>query len=181
MNDKRSIALVVNGVRHEVEVETRLTLADCLRHRLRLTDTHLGCEHGVCGACTVLVDGQAVRSCLMLAVQAERAEVTTVEGVAAADGTLHPLQEAFRDQHGLQCGFCTPGMVMTLVEFLDENPLPTEAEVREAISGNLCRCTGYQGIVAAALDAAARMRGSSPAPADAASTSLDSTDMEAPR
>ena len=162
MNDKRSIALVVNGVRHEVEVETRLTLADCLRHRLKLTGTHLGCEHGVCGACTVLVNGQAVRSCLMLAVQAERAEVTTVEGVAAADGTLHPLQEAFRDRHGLQCGFCTPGMLMTLIEFLDENPSPTEVEVREAISGNLCRCTGYQGIVAAALDAAARLRGASP-------------------
>ena len=166
MNDKRSIALVVNGVRHEVEVETRLTLADCLRHRLKLTGTHLGCEHGVCGACTVLVDGQAVRSCLMLAVQAERAEVTTVEGVAAAAGTLHPLQEAFRDQHGLQCGFCTPGMLMTLIEFLDENPSPTEVEVREAISGNLCRCTGYQGIVAAALDAAARLRGASPESSD---------------
>ena len=176
MNDMRSIALVVNGVRHEVEVETRLTLADCLRHRLRLTGTHLGCEHGVCGACTVLVDGQAVRSCLMLAVQAEHAEVTTVEGIASAGGTLHPLQEAFRDRHGLQCGFCTPGMLMTLMEFLDDNPLPTEAEVREAISGNLCRCTGYQGIVAAALDAAARMRGSGPAPADALSTSPNSTD-----
>ena len=159
MKDTRSISLTVNGVRHEVEVETRLTLADCLRHRLGLTGTHLGCEHGVCGACTVLVDGQAVRSCLMLAVQAEHAEVTTVEGIAGAGGTLHPLQEAFRDRHGLQCGFCTPGMLMTLMEFLDENPLPTEAEVREAISGNLCRCTGYQGIVAAALDAAARMHG----------------------
>ena len=181
MKDTRSIALVVNGVRHEVEVETRLTLADCLRHRLGLTGTHLGCEHGVCGACTVLVDGQAVRSCLMLAVQAERAEVTTVEGIAGADGTLHPLQEAFRDRHGLQCGFCTPGMLITLLEFLDENPAPTEAEVREAISGNLCRCTGYQGIVAAALDAAARLRGVSPAPADAQSTGPGSAGMEAAR
>ena len=181
MKDMRSIALVVNGVRHDVEVETRLTLADCLRHRLRLTGTHLGCEHGVCGACTVLVDGQAVRSCLMLAVQAEHAEVTTVEGIAGAGGSLHPLQEAFRDRHGLQCGFCTPGMLMTLMEFLDENPLPTEAEVREAISGNLCRCTGYQGIVAAALDAAARMRGSGPAPADTMSTDPASTDTEALR
>ena len=181
MTDTRAITLVVNGVRHEVEVETRLTLADCLRHRLRLTGTHLGCEHGVCGACTVLVDGQAVRSCLMLAVQAERAEVTTVEGLAGADGMLHPLQEAFRDHHGLQCGFCTPGMLMTLMEFLDENPTPTEAEVRETISGNLCRCTGYQGIVAAALDAAARLRGSGPAPADAASTRLESTATEALR
>ena len=179
MKDTRSIALVVNGVRHEVEVETRLTLADCLRHRLGLTGTHLGCEHGVCGACTMLVDGQAVRSCLMLAVQAERAEVTTVEGIAGADGTLHPLQEAFRDRHGLQCGFCTPGMLMTLVEFLDENPAPTEAEVREAISGNLCRCTGYQGIVAAALDAAARLRGSNRAPAGTSSTRVDSVDAEA--
>ena len=181
MKDMRSIALVVNGIRHEVEVETRLTLADCLRHRLRLTGTHLGCEHGVCGACTVLVDGEAVRSCLMLAVQAEHAEVTTVEGIAGAGGTLHPLQEAFRDQHGLQCGFCTPGMLMTLMEFLDENPAPTEAEVREAISGNLCRCTGYQGIVAAALDAATRMRGSGSAPAEAPSAGPNSTDMEALR
>ena len=181
MKDMRSIALVVNGVRHEVEVETRLTLADCLRHRLRLTGTHLGCEHGVCGACTVLVDGEAVRSCLMLAVQAEHAEVTTVEGMAGTGETLHPLQEAFRDHHGLQCGFCTPGMLMTLTEFLDENPAPTEAEVREAISGNLCRCTGYQGIVAAALDAAARMHGSGPAPAETPSAGPNSTDMEALR
>ncbi|MCY4468661.1 MAG: (2Fe-2S)-binding protein [Thiotrichales bacterium] len=181
MKDMRSIALVVNGVRHEVEVETRLTLADCLRHRLRLTGTHLGCEHGVCGACTVLVDGEAVRSCLMLAVQAEHAEVTTVEGMAGTGGTLHPLQEAFRDHHGLQCGFCTPGMLMTLTEFLDENPAPTEAEVREAISGNLCRCTGYQGIVAAALDAATRMHGSGPAPGEAPSAGPNSTDMEALR
>ena len=181
MKDTRSISLAVNGVRHEVEVETRLTLADCLRHRLGLTGTHLGCEHGVCGACTVLVDGQAVRSCLMLAVQAERAEVTTVEGIAGAGEALHPLQEAFRDRHGLQCGFCTPGMLMTLMEFLDENPAPSEAEVREAISGNLCRCTGYQGIVAAALDAAARMRGAGPASSDAESTRTTSAGTEALR
>ena len=179
MKDTRSIALVVNGVRHEVEVETRMTLADCLRHRLRLTGTHLGCEHGVCGACTVIVDGQAVRSCLMLAVQAERAEVTTVEGISGAGGALHPLQEAFRDRHGLQCGFCTPGMLMTLMEFLDENPAPSETEVREAISGNLCRCTGYQGIVAAALDAATRLRGSDQAPADARPTGVESVGTEA--
>ena len=178
MKDMRSIALAVNGIRHEVEVETRLTLADCLRHRLGLTGTHLGCEHGVCGACTVLVDGQAVRSCLMLAVQAERAEVITVEDMAGADGTLHPLQEAFRDRHGLQCGFCTPGILMTLMEFLDENPAPTEAEVREAISGNLCRCTGYQGIVAAALDAAARLRGSNRAQVGTSSAPVDSVDTE---
>ena len=181
MKDTRSIGLMVNGVRHEVDVETRMTLADCLRHRLGLTGTHLGCEHGVCGACTVLVDGQAVRSCLMLAVQAERAEVTTVEGIAGAGETLHPLQEAFRDRHGLQCGFCTPGMLMTLLEFLDENPAPSETEVREAISGNLCRCTGYQGIVEAALDAAARLRGESPARSDKESTGRPTTSPEAVR
>ena len=180
MKDMRSISLVVNDVRHDVEVETRLTLADCLRHRLGLTGTHLGCEHGVCGACTVLVDGNAVRSCLMLAVQAERAEVTTVEGIAGPGGTLHPLQEAFRDRHGLQCGFCTPGVLMTLMEFLDENPSPTEAEVREAISGNLCRCTGYQGIVAAALDAAARLRDEGPAPAGGESSGPEPAGMGAP-
>ena len=158
-----------------------MTLADCLRHELGLTGTHLGCEHGVCGACTVLVDGQAVRSCLMLAVQAGHAAVTTVEGLAGADGALHPLQEAFRDHHGLQCGFCTPGMLMTLVEFLDENPAPTEAEVREAISGNLCRCTGYQGIVAAALGAAARLRGAGagpgPGPDEVASAGREAADV----
>ena len=176
MKDTRSIALAVNGVRHEIEVETRMTLADCLRHELDLTGTHLGCEHGVCGACTVLVDGQAVRSCLMLAVQAEHATVATVEGLAGAGGPLHPLQDAFRDHHGLQCGFCTPGMLMTLVEFLGENPAPTEAEVREALSGNLCRCTGYQGIVAAALDAAARLRGEGPGSAEVESTGLESAD-----
>ena len=177
MKDQRSITLAVNGTRHEIEVETRLTLADCLRHELGLTGTHLGCEHGVCGACTVLVDGQAVRSCLMLAVQAGHAAVTTVEGLAGTDGALHPLQEAFRDHHGLQCGFCTPGMLMTLVEFLDENPAPTEAEVREAISGNLCRCTGYQGIVAAALGAAARLRGADPGPDEVASAGREAADV----
>ena len=177
MKDRRSITLAVNGIRHEIEVETRMTLADCLRHELGLTGTHLGCEHGVCGACTVLVDGQAVRSCLMLAVQAGHAAVTTVEGLAGADGALHPLQEAFRDHHGLQCGFCTPGMLMTLVEFLDENPAPTEAEVREAISGNLCRCTGYQGIVAAALGAAARLRGAGPGPDEVESAGREAADV----
>ena len=136
----------------------RLTLADFLRQRLELTGTHLGCEHGVCGACTVLLDGRAVRSCLLLAVQANGRAITTVEGMASSDGTLHPLQAAFRDHHGLQCGFCTPGMLTTLVELLGENPDPTPDEVRVAISGNLCRCTGYQGIVDAALDAAKRLR-----------------------
>ena len=158
MNDTRTISLTVNGTRHDTEVETRRTLADFLRHKICLTGTHVGCEHGVCGACTVLVDGQAVRSCLMLAVQVDGATITTVEGMAGEDGQLHPLQEAFHDNHGLQCGFCTPGMLMTLLEFLQYNPVPTEDEVREALSGNLCRCTGYQGIVAAALDAAGRLR-----------------------
>ncbi len=158
MTETRKIEMTVNGVRHQVEVETRVTLADCLRHHLGLTGTHLGCEHGVCGACTVIVDGRAARSCLMLAVQADGAEIATVEGLAGDDGALHPLQQAFHDNHGLQCGFCTPGMLMTLIEFLESNPDPSETEVREALSGNLCRCTGYQGIVAAALDAAQRMR-----------------------
>jgi carbon-monoxide dehydrogenase small subunit len=156
--ETRSIAVTVNGVRHECAVEVRLTLADFLRHRLGLTGTHIGCEHGVCGACTVLCNGQSVRACLMLAVQADGKEVATVEGLAPDAQRLHPLQQAFSSHHGLQCGFCTPGILMTLVEFLRENPAPTEAEVRVALSGNLCRCTGYQGIVAAALDAAQRMR-----------------------
>ena len=157
MSASRAISVTVNGMRREAEVPVRLTLADFLRQRLELTGTHLGCEHGVCGACTVLLDGRAVRSCLLLAVQANGRELTTVEGLAPAGG-LHPLQEALRDHHGLQCGFCTPGMLTTLVEFLRENPDPTAEDVRVAISGNLCRCTGYQGIVDAALDAAKRLR-----------------------
>jgi carbon-monoxide dehydrogenase small subunit len=139
-------------------VEPRLTLADYLRQRLRLTGTHLGCEHGVCGACTVLVDGASMRACLMLAVQADGAKITTIEGLAESPDKLHPLQAAFRDHHALQCGFCTPGLLTTLVEFLGENPDPTAEEVRVAISGNLCRCTGYNAIVAATLDAAKRLR-----------------------
>ena len=158
MSASRAISVTVNGSRREAEVPVRLTLADFLRHTLELTGTHLGCEHGVCGACTVLLDGSAVRSCLLLAVQSNGREVTTVEGLAPKAGGLHPLQEAFRDHHGLQCGFCTPGMLTTLVEFLRENPDPTPDEVRVAISGNLCRCTGYQGIVDAALAAAKRLR-----------------------
>ena len=150
---------MVNGKAYDEEVEGRLTLADFLRHQIGLTGTHLGCEHGVCGACTVLVDGLSMRSCLMLAVQAHGSEITTVEGIAPSENELHPLQEAFRDNHGLQCGFCTPGMLTTLLEFLRHNPSPTERDVREAISGNLCRCTGYQGIIDAALDAAERLRG----------------------
>jgi aerobic carbon-monoxide dehydrogenase small subunit len=159
MGETRKIALTVNGKRYEHEVEVRLTLADFLRHSLGLTGTHLGCEHGVCGACTILLDGLTARSCLMLAVQANEHEITTVEGLAPNAEELSPLQEAFRDNHGLQCGFCTPGILITLTEFLRDNPDPTEHEVRVAISGNLCRCTGYQGIVAATLDAAKRLRG----------------------
>jgi carbon-monoxide dehydrogenase small subunit len=159
VTDRRRIELTVNGVRHVRDVETRLTLADFLRHGLGLTGTHLGCEHGVCGACTVHLDGEAVRSCILVAVQADGCEVSTVEGLAQADGTLHPVQQAFRDHHGLQCGFCTPGMQMTIAALLAENRTPSEREVREAISGNLCRCTGYQGIVAAALDAAQKLKG----------------------
>ncbi len=158
MTDKRTITVTVNGASHTKEVPVRITLADFIRYELGLTGTHLGCEHGVCGACTILLDGQSARSCLMLAVQADGRDVLTVEGIAPGPDTLHPLQEAFRDNHGLQCGFCTPGMLTTLLEFLRDNPDPTEQEVRVAISGNLCRCTGYQGIVLAALDAAKRMK-----------------------
>ena len=158
MGETRKIVLTVNGKRYQEEVEVRLTLADFLRHQLGLTGTHLGCEHGVCGACTILLDGRTVRSCLMLAVQAHEHEIVTVEGLAPSATELSPLQEAFRDNHGLQCGFCTPGMLTTLVEFLRDNPDPTAEDVRVAISGNLCRCTGYQGIVDAALDAAKRLR-----------------------
>ena len=160
MSERRTIAVTVNGRRYDNEVPVRLTLADFIRHTLGLTGTHLGCEHGVCGACTILFDGLSARSCLMLAVQADGHELVTVEGLAPGPDQLNPLQEAFRDNHGLQCGFCTPGMLTTLTEFLRDNPDPTEQEVRIAISGNLCRCTGYQGIVLAALDAAKRMRAS---------------------
>ncbi|HEX8209147.1 MAG TPA: (2Fe-2S)-binding protein [Longimicrobium sp.] len=150
------ISLSVNGVPHRREVEPRLLLSDFLRHELRLTGTHVGCEHGVCGACTVLMDGEAVRSCLVFAVQADGAEVGTVEGLASPDGTLHPLQEAFRDAHGLQCGFCTPGILMSMIPFLRDQPTPDEHTIREALSGNLCRCTGYQNIVEAVQLAAQR-------------------------
>lgn len=150
------IELTVNGQRHEAQAEARTTLADFLRDHLRLTGTHVGCEHGVCGACTVLLDGEAVRSCLMLAVQARGHEVTTIEGLADGD-TLHPLQQAFRESFGFQCGFCTPGFVMASKALLDENPHPSEAEVRDALSGNICRCTGYQSIVEGVLLAAERM------------------------
>jgi 2-furoyl-CoA dehydrogenase 2Fe-2S iron sulfur subunit len=156
--DTRVIKIVVNKQPYEREVETRRSLGDFLRQDLGLTGTHYGCEHGVCGACTILLNGNTARSCLMLAVQADGGEVTTVEGLAAPDGTLSALQQAFRECHSLQCGFCTPGMLTTLTELLNENLDPAEAEVREAITGNLCRCTGYQAIVDAALLAASRMR-----------------------
>ncbi len=155
----RTIRVTVNGQRYERTVEPRLTLADFLRESLDLTGTHVGCEHGVCGACTVLHDGQPVRSCLLLAVQLDGASLTTIEGVADGD-TLHPVQQAFWDHHGLQCGFCTPGIVLVAKALLEENPRPTDTEIREAISGNLCRCTGYHFIVEA-IRAAADSRTSS--------------------
>jgi carbon-monoxide dehydrogenase small subunit len=152
------VTVTVNGKTYEREVEPRLLLSDFLRHELGLTGTHVGCEHGVCGACTILFDGEPVRSCLVLAVQADGRELSTVEGLAPGPDELHPLQQAFWETHGLQCGFCTPGFLMTLVPFLQENPSPTELEIRQALSGNLCRCTGYQHIVDAVLLAAERMR-----------------------
>ena len=153
---ERAIRVTVNGRAYERTVEARKTLADFLRDDLELTGTHLGCEHGVCGACTIIVDGAAVRSCLLFAAQAHGRDVQTVEGLADGE-TLNPLQEAFREYHGLQCGFCTPGFLMTLTCFLREFPTPTDTQIREAISGNLCRCTGYQNIVAAAAAAARSM------------------------
>jgi carbon-monoxide dehydrogenase small subunit len=153
-----TVVVTVNGKRYERNVEPRITLADFIRHDLGLTGTHLGCEHGVCGACTILVDGRTARSCLMFAVQANGRSIDTIEGLAAPDGTLNPLQEAFRKHHALQCGFCTPGMLMTLTELLRDNPNCNEAEIRDTLSGNLCRCTGYSGIVDAALDVAAQLQ-----------------------
>ncbi len=155
--NNHTISINVNGKTEERVNEPRLLLSDFLRHELGLTGTHVGCEHGVCGACTVLFDGQPVRSCLMFAVQANGHEIMTVEGLAESMDNLHPLQQAFWEAHGLQCGFCTPGILMTLLPFLAENPQPTETEVREALSGNLCRCTGYQHIVDAVLLAAEKM------------------------
>ena len=151
---ERGIAVTVNGVRRRASVPPRLTLADYLRERCGLTGTHLGCEHGVCGACSVLLDGDAVRACLVFAVQADGADVTTIEGIAGPDGELSNVQAAFRDEHGLQCGFCTPGFVVSVTAFLRDNPDPTDEEIRVGLSGNLCRCTGYQGIIKAVRAAA---------------------------
>jgi carbon-monoxide dehydrogenase small subunit len=162
------ISLSVNGAPRRGSVEPRLLLSDFLRQDLGLTGTHVGCEHGVCGACTVLIDGEAVRSCLVFAVQAEGSELTTVEGLTAGNDAMHPLQEAFRDAHGLQCGFCTPGILMSMIPFLRDTPSPDEPRIREALSGNLCRCTGYQNIVEAVQLAAERMAGSAGALATAA-------------
>ena len=160
--DRHEVALSVNGLSYHRSVEARMLLSDFLRHELLLAGTHVGCEHGVCGACTVLVDGAPVRSCLMLAVQANGRELMTVEGLATVSGELHPIQQAMHEHHGLQCGYCTPGILMTMTAFLKENAAPSEDEVREALSGNLCRCTGYQNIVDAVLKAAATMRASAP-------------------
>jgi aerobic-type carbon monoxide dehydrogenase small subunit (CoxS/CutS family) len=159
--NERTIRVVVNGRSYERTVEVRKTLADFLRDDLELTGTHLGCEHGVCGACTIVVDGAAVRSCLLFAAQMNGREIQTVEGLADGD-RLNPLQEAFREHHGLQCGFCTPGFLMTLTCFLRECPDPSDAQIREAISGNLCRCTGYQNIVTAARAAARTLEAKRP-------------------
>ncbi|MEH7126534.1 (2Fe-2S)-binding protein [Bacillus sp. JJ1773] len=143
----KNIQITVNGKKHSVSVEPRMLLSDVLRDELGLTGTHVGCEHGICGACTIMMDGRPVRSCLVFGVQADEANITTVEGLSEPDGTLHPLQEAFWEKHGLQCGFCTPGVLISACHFLEENPQPTREEIREGISGNLCRCTGYQNIV----------------------------------
>ncbi len=159
MPNAYTVKTTVNGKVYERQTEARILLSDFLRHELGLTGTHVGCEHGVCGACTILFDGQPIRSCLTLAVQANGHAITTVEGLAKSQKELHPLQQAFWEAHGLQCGFCTPGILMTLVPFLEENPRPSEAEIRTALSGNLCRCTGYQHIVDAVMLAAEKYVG----------------------
>ncbi len=158
MTDLVTINVRVNGVDYQRQVEPRLLLSDFIRHDLNLTGTHVGCEHGVCGSCTILFDGQPIRSCLLFAVQADGHNILTIEGLAPDPDHLHPIQEAFHEAHALQCGFCTPGFVMTLKPFLEENPDPSDEEIREAISGNLCRCTGYDHIVDAVHIAAERMK-----------------------
>ncbi|WP_454617418.1 (2Fe-2S)-binding protein [Bradyrhizobium cenepequi] len=160
--DRHEISVSVNGTSYRRSVESRTLLSDFLRHDLLLAGTHVGCEHGVCGACTILLDGAPIRSCLMLAVQANGHELSTIEGLASDSGELSPVQKAMHEHHGLQCGYCTPGILMTMTAFLKQNPSPSEEEVREALSGNLCRCTGYQHIVDAMMAAAQAMRASAP-------------------
>ncbi|MFN8544462.1 MAG: (2Fe-2S)-binding protein [Candidatus Binatia bacterium] len=157
MATERRVRVTVNGTPYEATVDVRMTLVDLIRHELGLGGTHVGCEHGVCGACTVILDGKPMRSCLMLAVQAEGAEILTVEGLAP-DGTLHPVQEAFREAHGLQCGFCTPGFLLTTLDLLRQKPDPSDDEIREALGGQLCRCTGYQSILKSVRLAAEKLR-----------------------
>lgn len=161
LEERVSVSTVVNGKSYTQTVEPRLLLSDFIRQKLGLTGTHIGCEHGVCGACTILLDGVPVRACLMFAPQANGHEIETVESLAEENGQLHPLQEAFRDKHGLQCGFCTPGILMTMKAFIAAHPSATESEIREALAGNLCRCTGYQNIVEAVKLAVSRIGGSS--------------------
>lgn len=156
--NRAHVTVTINGTHHSAEVDVRKTLADFIREDIGLTGTHLGCEHGVCGACTILLNGDAVRSCLMFAVQTDGAEIATVESLGTPE-RLHPLQEAFRTHHGLQCGFCTPGILMSTLAFLRETPRPSDEQIREMLSGNLCRCTGYQGIVEAVREAAERLAG----------------------
>ena len=163
MTAKHTVRLTVNGVPYEGSCEPRKLLVDFLREDLELTGTHVGCEHGICGACTIMMNGEAARSCITLAVQAEGAELTTIEGLAK-DGELHPLQRAFHEHHGLQCGFCTPGMLMAALDFLNVNPSPTDEEIREAVSAVVCRCTGYNNIVKAVAAAAREMREQAPMP-----------------
>lgn len=158
MTQSFPVTIMVNEKEYKRDVEPRLLLSDFLRHELGLTGTHVGCEHGVCGACTILFDGESMRSCLIFAIQADGHSITTVEGLAKDKDDLHPIQQAFWEAHGLQCGYCTPGILMTLVPFLNQNPNPTEDEIRHALSGNLCRCTGYQHIVDAVKLAAEKMR-----------------------
>jgi carbon-monoxide dehydrogenase small subunit len=158
MPDRQTIRLRVNGVTHEAAVEPRLTLVDFLRGEIGLGGVHVGCEHGVCGACTILIDGRAARSCIMLAAQADGAEIRTVEGLST-EGALHPVQQAFLESHGLQCGFCTPGFIMSICELLEENQSPTDDEIKDTLGGNLCRCTGYENIIKAARLAAEKVRG----------------------
>ena len=160
MTALQQVKVTVNGVDYAREVDPRMTLVDFLRHELQLTGTHVGCEHGVCGACTIIKDGQAVRSCLMLAAQADGTNLQTVEGLRnAQSGELHPIQQAFIEEHGLQCGFCTPGFLMSTLELLGDNPNPTDQEIKDALDGNLCRCTGYQSIIQSVRLAAARIQG----------------------